>query len=991
MNCLRDDDIADFVEGRLPDDPTRRAIDHLDRCTACRVLVAHAAEEAPPEPDAYAVGARLGRFVLLGPAGKGGMGSVYAAYDPDLDRKVALKVVRADLWGANLQARLRREAQAMARLNHPDVITVYEVGTVDDRLFIAMEFMDGGTLRAWLEAAPRGWREVVERFARAGDGLAAAHSVGIVHRDFKADNVLLGADHRQRVTDFGLARAAQGEEFDAASRATAPASTSTLDVALTRSGTLLGTPAYMAPEQIEHGAVDARADQFSFCASLYHALYGQLPFAGEGLIGYVDAVLHQRLRPAPPSPRIPARLRAVIVRGLAARPEDRHASVADLVRALRSCTRQRTGVALGAVAAATALLSVGALAMGVFAHHTPCAGAAQKLSGVWDAARRQAVRSAFVATGEPYARDVADRLEHILDRYAGAWVSARTDACEATRVRGEQSEALLDRRMTCFDRGLTELDAQVAVFSKSVDADLVQHAVEAAGRLPRLEACSDSQALLALVAPPDDPKVRAEVAAVGARIAEAKALFNSGRLQEAMKTAKSAAADPVAYAPVHAQALYQRARLEDEAGDEKAAQQTVEEALPIAGEAHDDLLVSQLWSQLVTVVGYHQGRAKDALPLLVAGDTALLRARSQPEAEAAWVTAKGVLFCQLGRNEDGRQLFERALAIDERIAAPPEVAASWIAGDMDRLGVVYSRLHQWDRSLEAGRRAVAMREQSLGPAHPKLADALNNLGHTLLKMGRVDEARPFFERALAIDEVALRGDQMRVARILESLGNIAYYEGRYEEALGLVERGLGIRQRLLGPAHATLRYDLATLSEVQRERGRYDEARTLAQQALAIGEKTPADAGSDDPAPALVAIADIDFAEGHHADARKGYERAVAIYEKVNGPKGVDLREPLTDLARVWRKLGRSREALAAGERALAIGEENPVGAGELADTRFALAQALEEVEPRSARAEGLAVQARDAFAGVGGSGKQKETREVEAWLAARGRATAAK
>jgi serine/threonine protein kinase len=248
---------------------------------------------APPVDFASMHGAKVGRFVVLGDLGAGGMGHVVRAFDPQLGREVALKRLHAD--GPEASARAIREAQAVASLSHPNVIAVYDFGEHDDAIFIALELVEGKTLREWMSDGPYPWAIVLDRLEAAGRGLAAAHRVGLVHRDFKPSNVLVGDDGRVRVTDFGLARfiaapsdAMVGDASD---------SLSSGDVCLTRSGVVLGTPAYMAPEQ-HAGASDPSSDQYAFCVVLFEALYGERPFRGATQRELVDGQTPGRARAA---------------------------------------------------------------------------------------------------------------------------------------------------------------------------------------------------------------------------------------------------------------------------------------------------------------------------------------------------------------------------------------------------------------------------------------------------------------------------------------------------------------------------------------------------------------------------------------------------------------------------------------------------------------------------------------------------------------------
>jgi serine/threonine protein kinase len=293
---------------------------------------------------------RVGRYLLLRPLGAGGMGVVYAAYDEELDRKVAIKLLRpAGHAHSERRTRILREAQAMARISHPNVVQVYEVGEVaatSGQVFIAMEFIEGTTLAEWQRQ--RGWEEVLPAYLAAGQGLLAAHESGLVHRDFKPDNVLISADGRPRVADFGLART-KGSEPSAGSSADAPAPAaasppspgpagaspgSLLVSPLTQAGTILGTPAYMSPEQHRGEATDSRCDQFSFCAALYEGLYKTLPFAGQTLAELRDNVLAGNLRRPPPHSLVPPKVYEALQRGLHNDPERRFPSMRELLTAL---------------------------------------------------------------------------------------------------------------------------------------------------------------------------------------------------------------------------------------------------------------------------------------------------------------------------------------------------------------------------------------------------------------------------------------------------------------------------------------------------------------------------------------------------------------------------------------------------------------------------------------------------------------------------------
>ncbi|MGC4122186.1 MAG: serine/threonine-protein kinase [Myxococcales bacterium] len=342
------------------------------------------AKSKRPKASGLPRGTAVGRYLLLDLVGEGGMGAVYSAYDPDLGRKVAVKLVKSEGRGPEWSRdRLQREAQAMARLSHPNVLPVYDTGPFQDQVFVAMEFVDGVTLGRWL-AEPRSQREVVEMFVAAGEGLAAAHAAGLIHRDFKPDNVLVGADGRARVADFGLAHVGALPEPPAAlsSPTSRPTSGSTL------AGTVSGTPAYMAPEQFDAAPTDARTDQFSFCVALWDALTGHPPFGDGDFHALRQSVLAGKV--APPLRTLPHALEAALLKGLSLRPEDRFSTMQDLLAELRRDPSRRARRVAAATLGLAALLGLGGvLGWQVLLEQTRCEReSAQELARIWPPARR---------------------------------------------------------------------------------------------------------------------------------------------------------------------------------------------------------------------------------------------------------------------------------------------------------------------------------------------------------------------------------------------------------------------------------------------------------------------------------------------------------------------------------------------------------------------------------------------------------------------------
>ncbi|HWB77856.1 MAG TPA: serine/threonine-protein kinase, partial [Nannocystaceae bacterium] len=335
----------------------------------------------------------IGRFRVVKAIGQGAMGTVWLCRDDELARDVAVKLLRGRPSDERAQARMIREARALARLSHPNVVVVHEVGTSDRGVHVAMEHVRGTTLGRWLEQ-PRTPAQILAVLVQAGRGLAAAHRVGVVHRDFKPDNVLISEEEgafRARVVDFGLARTDELDDDHGADELAAP-------IGLTRTGALIGTPAYMAPEQLERGTAGPASDQFAFCVTAFEALQGTRPFTGDSPEALLAAIGRG---PAKLAARIESRARAAIERGLtrdaAARWPSMDALLAELAPPSR---RSRVLVAGGAIAIAGV-----AIAWGI-ARQDPCPDDPRLLADAWDEPTRARVEQAFATSTAPYAAAV---------------------------------------------------------------------------------------------------------------------------------------------------------------------------------------------------------------------------------------------------------------------------------------------------------------------------------------------------------------------------------------------------------------------------------------------------------------------------------------------------------------------------------------------------------------------------------------------------------
>ena len=849
------------------------------------------------------------------------MGEVYAAYDPELDRKIALKLLRFGGRTTEEQSegrqRLLREAQAIARLSDPHVVVVYDVGTYQGRVFLAMEFVDGSTLGFWLQSERRPGRAIVRNFIAAGRGLAAAHRAGLVHRDFKPDNVMIGRDGDVRVMDFGLARITHdhgpsagarpgdipidgaptkhpskvvpirppqdgdddvaavpvegstdavpsrvGDEGEGtrkshltgavlrgdsvtrltgtgrirrhsksidrsrphnASRLTASQEDvrSTRDLSstlstmspqpghplssnLTESGALMGTPAYMAPEQFAGQPAEAASDQFGFCVALYEGLYGQTPFGGNGLTELTRNVMAGRVRPPPPNHRVPTWLRRVLLRGLSVKASDRFASMDDLLAALERDPRRRRRRQLAWMGAAFAicLMTVGLVRVSQRGRRL-CAAAGDPLNGIWEGSaagltpRKQMVQRAFLASGRRYAASAFASATSALDRYADQWIQMGREVCEATHVRGEQSGEVLDLRSSCLQERLVDLRALTSVFANA-DGDVVAKAAQATQSLRSVDPCADVANLMMVAKPPEDPAAKAAVADVRIRLAHANALARAGRYSEADELFPGVimSARDTKYSALIAEALSADGRLANDEGDGARAETSYEEALWQAKASRDDGTVAEAAAQLVYSVGFLQHRPAD-----------------------------------------GQRWADFASALLRRLGPKYEIHA---ASKSNNLSAVMAGMGQPAEALRLAQDAVEIASRLLGPEHFDVAISRDNASLALDELGRVDEAIAENEEAIAAATKSLGPEHPALARLLVNGASFRNQRGEFAKAVDLSQRALDIWGREVAKDGSFLAYALTERGIADLGLGRVASATERLTKALAIWDRVDA-------------------------------------------------------------------------------------------------------------------------------------------------------
>ncbi|MCH9681203.1 MAG: serine/threonine-protein kinase [Deltaproteobacteria bacterium] len=774
-------------------------------------------------------------FRVVRVLGRGGMGVVYLADHLRLDRPVALKLHAAAL-GSTGMGRLLREARTLARLVHDNVITVYDVGTLEGQVYIAMEYVDGGTIRDWVKRSPRTPAQIIDVFLQAGRGLAAAHAAGLVHRDFKPDNVLIGADGRVRVADFGLARLADDSEHSAsdsvAERVSEPSigMVSLTQQRLTTTGALVGTPAYMAPEQHDGAPADARSDQFAFCVSLYETLFGERPFQGETWAQLVASIAQSDGIEIPTDRKVPTRVRRGLTRGLAHDPGQRYPSMLALLRAIdrRGPSARRGWWAAGLMAIA-ASGSVWFAAVGTTT--TDCASGGDEIAKVWGDSQGEALERSLTSSSAPVGAAVGPRVRARLDEYAEGWATAYREACEATWLAKTQTAPDLDRRMACLDGRRKELAALVRVLNEEGEG-VVFEADAAVLSLSPLEPCADVDALRRV-----EPIAKADLAAAGEverLTARAKSLNQAGRYARAHDRAQQALTDAQAlgYAVLESPAQYWLGHSILRDAKDEAAAEAFELSATRAMEAGDDRLALRAAVELIYVHGYRLERVDQAERWLRQADSLLARVgAAQVDVLARRHLYEGLFRRRQGRHADALVAIDRALTLLD--TEPDSVGLRRARHSaLGAKAVTLSQQGKHALAVATHAEALALAEALFGPDHPLVAVELNNAGAARLQIGELEAAELMLLRGLQIREANFGPGHRSVIETTINLGHVLRESQRYDEAATLLEQVQPYVHDVPARVGVTVR---ASLAGVELLRGDYARAEALFQAALALG------------------------------------------------------------------------------------------------------------------------------------------------------------
>ena len=836
MGCVDEATIVAFLGGSLEVAASDEVAAELDTCDACRELMALVVREwhleHPRAAHDLVVGSVIGRYQIEGPLGAGAMGVVYRAFDPVVARHVALKLIHVDAFADS--AAVLREAQAMGQVNHPAVVRIYDAGVTDSQVYVAMELVEGRTLRAAFAEEARSPRAWYLLFASIAEGLAAAHDAGVVHRDFKPENVLVAHDGTVKVTDFGLAR------VSASSSVPLPPALGTQAA---------GTPAYMAPEQLAGESSDARSDQYGFGIVLYEALKGSRPIVASSLEALSGAMQSPNIDWA----NVTKRARAIVARTLAYAPHARFTSMHELARELRKLAAPaRWPWAVGAVASVGVGIGV-MLAARAGPPGDPCAEAGVGVSAAWTPAQAAQLERSYAATKLPYAAHAGGTARRTLDEYATRLRAGYSEACRATHVEHTQSPELLDRRAQCLDRCTSVLVATGALLERA-DADLVLNTTQALARLTDVSACADRTSLADEVPPPADPLARGRIEAIRRQLAEAGNATITTRYPVgiALAAAAATAASEVGYRPLEAEAWFTLGSLQYAVRSTDSARATLERAALAAVAGRSRLIEAQIRERLSQLLGLTLHDVAEGQRQLDLGLALLETMQGSEATKIQLFSTQGAMLSARGDHAGALALHQRSLAMvghDRGVEAELE---QLIADELIEMERPNEALPLLERSAAAVRELVGEQHPTFAAILESMANAYQesdpaktielmlrahaiyarvwpaessrfavheaNLGGLLLEYGRVDEALPYLRRALGTVESTMPPEHPAHARLLVTLGKALQHKQQFAEAAPLLESALAIfvAQGLPADERAELEFALAQVLWARR-------------------------------------------------------------------------------------------------------------------------------------------------------------------------------
>lgn len=778
-------------------------------------------------------GERIGRYHLLEVIGRGGMGTVYSAFDPALERRVAIKVLHRVHGATEERERLLTEAKAMAQLSHPNVVTVHEAAVDRGRVFLAMEYVPGRTARSWLALRQRSWREIATVYRQAALGLAAAHAAGIVHRDVKPDNILVGNDDRVRITDFGIAvgvdkanSGRSGDELPAVGSGDHSA----------RLTLTTGTPAYMSPEHLRGDPLDERSDQFGFGVALFEALFGRRPY--EGRRAKELRAAHETATIAAPTDNdVPAWLRRVVLQMLAVDPTKRWPSMQVVARQLDVGARAIPRPLQRWLLVLVPLGVVGGVVVGGRMSEPEVCEEAQAISQAWDDPQRATVTAALEKAGPAFADETARTVVRMLDAYTQQWTSTYEDACRQHRS-GLESDSLFDRRQTCLRARHRAVESVVDILAQA-DRDTLRNAIGAVDGLPPIRACEAANLVDdAMWVVPTEPDQRARHEAVLDSLTQVQSLFRAGRFDDgrALAIDAVAAARSLADDAVLIRALMLRGEYEYKLDDTEGALATIAEAWHLALRSGNTIDAVRAAIRQIELVGYTKRDEPLALARVADAKALIERVRGHnpevaAELNAGLLRAQGLVALRFKRPEAIEHLTE-ALQTIRSLPARHDLE---IADYLRALANAEFPLGQHDQALAHYQEALAVMMGILGPDHPDVGGLHNNIGLLLRNMNRAREGVVQLERALAISVAAFEPRHSAVIMAEGNLASVLHQLGESARAVPHWERVFERPVRLAEPDTSTINRLLQYADDLL-EVGRNGDALDIIDVALAQPE-----------------------------------------------------------------------------------------------------------------------------------------------------------
>jgi eukaryotic-like serine/threonine-protein kinase len=770
-------------------------------------------------------GIRIGRYEVIALLGSGGMGMIYRAHDPVMARDVALKVLREDpttgTGGQAYQARLVREAHALAKLSHPNVVAAFDVGRHEGTVFVTMELISGASLRDWLPGR-RSRREIIHTLIEAGRGLAAAHAAGVLHRDFKPANIMVSPDGRVRVVDFGLARPTGDGDLETPDpdQGIARIDPRRPDGALTVAGTVVGTPGYIAPEQLIGEPADERGDQFGFAATAFYALVGSPPYHGTTLEEYKLAIATGARTPWRRG--VPRRVRRVLERGLGVN-DQRYASVTELVDELAAVAAPRRGLAIGAAAGVLVTLAIVAVLATRGGTADPIADCElPSFAGVWDPGRKAEVAAAFAATGRAHAPESVARVSAQLDDVVAGSVAAARDLCRVT-ASGLATPQLLEVRAACLARHRSRVVGLVDAFSHADGVVVDQARLSSADTAAALEECSDVGALGRAARRALPPRaVEREVRRVEQALVEASAQVEAGRVAlRPQLEALLVEAQRIGYVDLLARATLATAGGQIAEGKWQLAEASLRRALELAARTRDARLAAEVAGSLLhLMVRRHRWREADTLIATVTSQIQL--SGDDPSLRAALL--RDVAAVRGARNDVGgaEDAIRRAMGACDQLRT---TRGRCRLETLDEHARVRSDAADPRGAAVALERVAAVTKELLGPGHPRLVKTYDHLASARAAAGDHDGALAALADAKHLVATLADADRARALHALTE-GFIWKTHRDCERALPPLREA---RARLLAARDDEVLVADQNLGECLEQLGRPAEARTFYQ------------------------------------------------------------------------------------------------------------------------------------------------------------------